>query len=174
MDIIRKLFDRLEIVCHGIGLAAIFIMMITITVDTMGRYFLNSPITGSFELVQNYLLVAAVFLSVSYTYKIDSHIKIELFTRFIPEKVRAVLFIITGALAIVLFSVITYENWLKTWEALIRNETLVGVVAWPTFLSYVWIPLGMGLLTLRILLMIIESISFLFKKDLKNMNMIGD
>ncbi len=164
MKIIIKFFDRLEFICHSIGLAAIFVMMMVITIDSLGRYFFNNPIAGSFELVQNYLMVAVVFLSISYTYKLDGHIKVEIVARLIPDRVRDVLFILTSTLAVVLFSIMTYQGWLKTWEAWINNETIVGVVAWPTFLSYVWIPLGGGLLTVRIIILAAEKLARVFPR----------
>ncbi len=156
MDAFKRAFDRVELIFYGVSLLAIFLMMIIITCDAVGRYFLRNPIDGAFELVQNYLMVAAVFLSVSYTYRINGHIRLELFNKYFSPRLKGFFFYLINIFPLVLFALICYQGSIKAWEAWKGREVIVGIVSWPTFFSYIWIPLGSGLLTLRIFLVLIE------------------
>ncbi|WP_366922088.1 TRAP transporter small permease [Metallumcola ferriviriculae] len=151
-------FDKIDKFLYRLGLWGIFVMMLLITLDAAGRYFLRDPIDGAFEFVQDYLMVAVVFLSMSYTYKTDSHIRLELFARKFPERLKRVFFYINNLLPLVFFFIIAREGWVKTWEAWVGNEFTIGVVSWPTYLSYIWIPVGVGILVLRIGFTVAEQV----------------
>lgn len=166
INAIHSVFEKLEKAVFWLGLTAIFLMMLSITSDTIARYVFRHAIDGAFEFTQNYLMVGAVFLSMSYTYKVNGHIRLELFNKLLPQRIKGILFYPNTVLPMMFFALIAYEGWLKTWEAWVGNESLVGVVSWPTYLSYVWIPLGAGIMVLRLLLELIEQIV----KDLSGNN----
>ena len=48
---------------------AAFLMMCLTSADALARYVLNSPILGAYEITEKYLMVATIFLGMSYAYR---------------------------------------------------------------------------------------------------------
>ncbi len=44
-------------------------MMCLTSADALSRYLLNSPIIGAYEITEKFLMVAAIFLGLSYAYR---------------------------------------------------------------------------------------------------------
>ena len=61
----------------------LFAMMVLTSADVIGRYVLNAPISGAFEIVQ-YLMAIAVFAALPVTTASDSHLSVSL----IPPTMR--------------------------------------------------------------------------------------
>ncbi len=158
MKAIKDVFEKLEKILFRISLVVIFIMMILITVDSIGRYFLDYSIPGSYEFIEKYLMVIVIYLSISYTLKVGGHIHLDIFSEFIPKKFEGVLFYLNNILSILYFGIICYQGWIRTWVAWAGKEFLVDVINWPTYLAYIWVPLGSGLVIIRLFLMISEKL----------------
>jgi TRAP-type C4-dicarboxylate transport system permease small subunit len=45
-----------------------FIMVCLTAADAMGRYFLNKPISGVYEITENYLMIFAIYFALAYAY----------------------------------------------------------------------------------------------------------
>ena len=66
---IEKLLWRCELALVYVGVLATVIMMLLTSTDAMSRYLLNRPIIGAYELTEKYLMVAAIFMGLSYGYR---------------------------------------------------------------------------------------------------------
>jgi len=152
MRSLMKYFDCLELFFYFISKLAVFLMMLTTTADAICRYLFNSPIVGAYEFVESYLMVVVVFLSLSYVMKVNGHIKVDMLVEHLPDRLVRVLniiFLLAGAL---LMLVIGYQGVLATEEAWVNNYTSSGLIAWPTWLSVIWVPIGSFLFVLRLIL----------------------
>jgi TRAP-type C4-dicarboxylate transport system permease small subunit len=69
VGILGKWLARCEIVLVAVAVAATFAMMCLTSADAMSRYLLNRPILGAYEITEKYLMVAAIFLGLSYAYR---------------------------------------------------------------------------------------------------------
>ena len=134
----------------SVAMLSIFVMMISISADAMSRYLFGSPITGQYEFTQFYLLVILVFMAFARTYTLGGHIRIRLLDRVLQkipfnlsERVNAVL----SALA---FGVLSYVSLMEAIEKFANQDKLFGAIQFPIYWSYVWIPLGSTLMTLRL------------------------
>lgn len=65
----RRWLDGCERVLTLVAVLATFAMMLLTTADAAGRYLLNRPILAAYEITTNYLMVAAVFLALPYSYR---------------------------------------------------------------------------------------------------------
>ena len=143
-----ELFEKLFM---AVAMISIFVMMLSISADALSRYLFGSPITGQYEFTQFYLLVILVFMALPRTYVIGGHIRLNLlegYRRKIPfnlaERCNAVL----GGIA---FGVIAYVSGLEAIDKFVNQDKLFGAVQFPIYWSYVWVPLGSGLMTLRLI-----------------------
>jgi TRAP-type C4-dicarboxylate transport system permease small subunit len=66
---IGQILRRCELVLVYAAVAATAAMMLLTSTDALCRYLLNSPILGAYEITEKYLVVAMVFLGLSYAYR---------------------------------------------------------------------------------------------------------
>ena len=66
---VENILGQCEKVLTYVAVLAIFIMMCLTSADAIGRYIFNSPITGAYEFTEKYLMLTAVYLGTSYTYR---------------------------------------------------------------------------------------------------------
>jgi len=73
---IGKWLARCELALLYLAILATGAMMVLTTADTASRYFLNRPILGAYEITEKYLMVAAIFLGLSYAYRGGAFIRV--------------------------------------------------------------------------------------------------
>jgi TRAP-type C4-dicarboxylate transport system permease small subunit len=139
----------------AIGLSA---MALSTAIDVLMRYVFNSPLFWVYPVVTNYLVVFLFFGAVSGTQRVRHHIGVELIVRRLPPRWREALSAAVTTITLIFFLAAAYCGFglfLEAWET---NQALPGVVAWLRWPSYVVIPIGFGLLSLRLLVQILQSI----------------
>jgi len=83
----RKLLDHIEEVVTLFALVSVFIMVCLTVVDTGGRYLLNQPIVGAYEVTAKYLMVFSVFFAFCYAYRQGANIRVTFIVSRLPGKV---------------------------------------------------------------------------------------
>ena len=68
-ETLGKWLHRCELALLYLGVLATFAMMCLTSADALSRYAFNRPILGAFEITEKYLMVAAVFMGLSYGYR---------------------------------------------------------------------------------------------------------
>jgi TRAP-type C4-dicarboxylate transport system permease small subunit len=63
-------------------------MVCLIAVDVTGRYLLNAPIRGSYEIIENYLMIFLVYFGLAYAYRQGAHIRLTTLTDRLPLKAK--------------------------------------------------------------------------------------
>ncbi|MEP3330338.1 TRAP transporter small permease [Sedimentitalea sp.] len=124
--------------------------MFVVSYDAVARYAMNAPIPWAYELISYYLLVAAIYFSVSYTFKSGDHINIDLFRRFMSNRLTAMLDVIWSLLAAAVFGLISFGAWEAIAHAINKNEFLPGYITWPAWPAFLPIAIGGGAVTLRL------------------------
>jgi TRAP-type C4-dicarboxylate transport system permease small subunit len=126
------------------------VMMLLTTVDAGSRYLLNRPILGAYEITEKYLMVAAIFLGLSYSYRGGVFIRVTFVVDRLPsaQKLLANYFAqIISVLYCVLFMVATAQ---QAWRG-IFDATTLSTLPIPVGPAYVLVPLGFLGLTLLML-----------------------
>ena len=93
------------------------------------------------------------------TYVIGGHIRLNLldgYRRKIPFNLSARC---NAALAGITFGAIAYISGLEAIDKFANQDKLFGAVQFPIYWSYVWVPLGSGLMTLRLIYEIFVPVS---------------
>lgn len=139
-----------NVAAFGAGLAMI-VTMLLVSVDVVMRYVFASPLTFQLHFVQYYLLVSMLMLALPWGYRNGGAIQIRLLLDRLPPRVTGPL-LRTGLLAAAVYLLLlAYEGFEGFYRALTRSEVVMGVIDWPVAWSWVWIPVGCGLLALRLL-----------------------
>jgi TRAP-type transport system small permease protein len=78
MESFGKWLQRCELALLYLGVLATFAMMCLTSADALSRYLFNSPILGALEITEKYLMVASIFLALSYGYRGGLFIRVTL------------------------------------------------------------------------------------------------
>jgi TRAP-type C4-dicarboxylate transport system permease small subunit len=87
----ERVLGRVEKWSTHVAVLSIFVMMLLTTADAIGRYLFSFPLPGAYEVTEKYLMVIAVYLGASYTYRGGSTIRITLLVDRLPRGVKMAL-----------------------------------------------------------------------------------
>lgn len=145
----KSLIDYVESACLVIAGIAVMAMMILTTIDVIMRYVFASPLPGMLELSEEYLMVAAIFLPLSYVYSHGGHIKVELLERFFSPGMKAVAEKVNIIISLILFLMITYASIPMVEDAIRISEESRSALHYPMAPAYAMVTIGCFLVCLR-------------------------
>ena len=87
-------------------------MMVLTFFDVVGRYLLNKPIRGAFEITELGLLVL-IFAGLPLVSHADEHVSMDFIDRMLPERAVGVLIRVVHALVAAVFFFLTWQVLIK-------------------------------------------------------------
>lgn len=142
-----------ENACAILAGVILLFMMVIVSLDAIFRYAFQAPIAWQYTLTEDYLMVAVVALSLSWGFRTGGFIRISGFAGAVPPMVRVVIYragLVLSFLYVLALAWTGGKTFLRVWTS---GEVKIGVIDWPVYLSWVWVPIGCGLLAIRVLLM---------------------
>ena len=150
LSAVDKVQRTIEKIACGIAAGIILVMVFPASLDVILRYLFHAPIPQVYDFSE-FMIVGAVYLAVAYVQAIKGHEKIEAATSWLPEKGKAALDIFGYLIGVVLFAVITWQSSRLAWEAWITHDHTMGIIHIPTWPAKSMVPIGSGLLCLRLI-----------------------
>lgn len=155
--VMRRL-DRAVTIAEDVALltacASLFLIMVVKAVDVTLRYSINFPLQWSYGLISHYLLVAAFFLAMPYTYRVGGHVNVDIVVRRLARPLQIALHLLTLLLSLLLFLIIAYEGVKLTGNSWSGAEIMPDFYNWPSWTSKVFVPVGITLVEARIAIQI--------------------
>lgn len=142
----------LELVAILIAGACLTLGMLLISADALMRYAFNAPLVFQLNMTQDYLLVALVMMALSWGFRTGGYIRITGLVATLPRVLRNLVFRAGIAVSAGYTATLGWQAFHQFWGAWTRGEVKFGVIDYPVWLSLIWVPLGLGLLTLRLIL----------------------
>jgi TRAP-type C4-dicarboxylate transport system permease small subunit len=135
--------------------------------DAIGRYIFNSPIMGAYELTEKYLMVAAIFLGMSYAFRGGIFIRVTFLVDRLPRLSKLIAEHVSHLVTIAYCLITVYATGEQALRALSDDTTLstVPVLIAP---AYCLVPLGFLALTAAMLVdlpRVREGNSLLFREE---------
>lgn len=135
-----------------VGLFAVALMMLHISIDVAGKFLLNEPIPATIALVSNYYMVVVAFMAMALAETRNGHITVEVLTELFPMRAQLHLYSWSYLISALVYSLLT----VRTWEEAVRAqntgtfimEQSTKLLTWP---SYYLLPIGCGLMTLVVI-----------------------
>lgn len=146
----------LETVAAVLAAVCLLGAMLLISVDVMMRYVLNAPLSFQYYFVQNYLLVGMVLLALPWGFRNGGTIRIEGFVQFLPDRQRDLVYRAGLVLSALYVAALAWRGGKHFWNAFLRGEVDIGVIDWPVYWSWAPVPIGCGLLALRLLITAVD------------------
>ncbi len=155
MKAIIRFFKWVESMAMAMAVASLFLMMAGISIDAAGRYFLGLPLEGAFEFTELYFMIIVVFMALPDSYSSGTQIQLDIANKYLD--------ILPGRLLeraglLIAASVLGLMSWYSIDTAIEKfadSETAFGSIQFRLDWSYVWVPIGTSLLTLRLLLRVL-------------------
>jgi TRAP-type C4-dicarboxylate transport system permease small subunit len=147
---LTRVLDLFDKAFMAVAMAALSVMALSISADALSRYLFNSPITGQYEFTRLYLLVILVFMALSRTYSLGGHVRLRLLERYLRRLPFGLAERLNAALAALVFGALAYVSAGEAVAKFAHGDKLFGAVQFPLYWSYVWVPLGCGLMAARL------------------------
>jgi TRAP-type C4-dicarboxylate transport system permease small subunit len=153
----RRGLEAVETGLNLLSAAMLFFLMFYVTAEVAMRYLFNAPLPGHLEATQ-LLIAPAVFLALSWVQARRGHVGMDLLHERLRPRGRAVVDCITLSLALATFLTIVWFSWASTWSAW-EIDDVTPTANLRTWWSKAAVPLGAGLLCVRLLMQLVESVA---------------
>lgn len=140
-----------------ISAVAIGFMMVITVADVVARRLFHGHVQGSYEYVA-LLFVYLIFFGLAYAQRQDAHITIGILYDRLPRKARLSTEGVLLVISFILFSALTWYTAKSAWVNFLLGDTLLGSIQVATWPSRVGVPLGCGMLALRLLVQIVRLV----------------
>lgn len=132
---------------------SLVVIALVVTTEAVTRYLFADSYAGAETYVQNYLAPAAAFLALGGAARLHRHIGVTLVIDRLPRPARLLILCFGAALVAVIFGLVAYEGAIRVFGSIASHEVSDTDVALPPWIGYVVVPLGSGVLALRMLLL---------------------
>ena len=142
-----------------ISIVTLFLMMLLITTDVIGRYLFSMPVKGAME-IDEMMMTIIVFLSLAYCTVMKRHIIVEVVLYRLPVSVQIILSSVSSLAGAVIIAIIARQTFLNGWDELFSpTGTITMMLRIPAapFLFVAFI--GFVLMFLELLIEAIHSIA---------------
>jgi tripartite ATP-independent transporter DctM subunit len=156
-QLIEKVILPVTRVSGGVGAATLAAMMFLTATDVTLRLLFARPIPGSNELTE-FMMVLAIFPALAYTGVLKGHIKIELISSRLPQKVQLILGSVTSLIGFCILVLIAWSS-AKQGITMLHTDTVTGALKISLFPFYFVAVLGSGLYSVVILEEFLRSLS---------------
>ena len=150
-----RLVGFLEVVLNTIGGAVLVVFAFLVLFDVIARYLFNYSIPGIYELMQLGLVII-VYFGIAYAQQKGDHVRIELFSNENFPRMERVVRIVGDLAGIAICTIIAWRSGQNAYDAWLTGDAMSGLIAWRTWPAMAAVPLGFGLLALRIAIDLIE------------------
>ena len=153
MKVIKLLDARLEEI---IVVGTLVLMSAIIGVQVFMRYVMQNSLSWSEEL-SRYLFVLFVNIGISFCVKTKKHIRVEVFTMWLPQRTQAVIRITADIIFLAFALVIIYYGFITASKIFTLNQTspALGI---PMGFIYVTLPLSYIMVMIRLVQNIAEAV----------------
>jgi TRAP-type C4-dicarboxylate transport system permease small subunit len=149
---LRRAFDAVDNVMMFFGATMLFALMFVIVSDVALRYLFNSPIFWAYEVVSSYLMPGLFFFAVSHTLKAHAHVSVDIVHSHIGRRMRYVFETIATLVSMPVFAICTWISARNTMLDFTTGAESTSGLAVPTWTISIMLPIGFGLITLRLIL----------------------
>ncbi|MEK0417674.1 MAG: hypothetical protein RI949_1680 [Pseudomonadota bacterium] len=149
MERFDKILRWMERLCSAVAALMLLTIMLVATLDVALRYFFNSPLGWSYDLISLYLMAGMFFFAMSDTLRAHGHIAVDLLHSHMTHRQRHAVEVPGYFLVLLTFLAVTWLAAGKTIDAYRGGDVIAGRFDWPTWISMSFVAVGFFVLSLR-------------------------
>jgi TRAP-type C4-dicarboxylate transport system permease small subunit len=150
LERLDRALTAVERFASALAAVALFLIMAIVASDVALRYLFNRPWGWSYDFISLYVMVGLFFLALSRTFAVNGHVSVDLLHHYLTPSTRRWCELVICLLSAGLFTLIAQAGAARAWQSYIENDILVGALAWPSWPSAALMPLGAGMIALRL------------------------
>jgi TRAP-type C4-dicarboxylate transport system permease small subunit len=136
-----------------VSAVVIWLLMLVVVADVIGRYFFNSPITGASEIA-SFMMIVVVFPALAWAAITGKHVKVDLLMARFRPRIQAICDSITLLATLAVFAVIVWRSILES----MVTHNVTSLIRLPHAPFYWIMTLGLAVFCLSIMTLIIKRI----------------
>ncbi len=156
-------FRKFAMTLGAISAISVLIMIFSTSIDTIMRFFFNSPIPGMFEL-NEVLLVICVYMGITWTQMDRGHIRVEVFVWKLPKQARHYINIVAWSVTLIFVTILCIQTYFGFLDSFRIREFRWGSVQMPIWWAKGLIPIGCLLMMIQLVIDIIIEFQSVYKK----------
>ncbi|NLT96133.1 MAG: TRAP transporter small permease [Clostridia bacterium] len=118
---LEKVVRPISNTLNSIGNVVLMLMMLLIVADVLLRNLINSPITGSFELIE-FMMGVAIFFFFANGQIEKGNVSVDMFVNKLPAKIKAIVETFVYLVSVILFTLITVQMAKESYAIFLRND----------------------------------------------------
>ncbi|WP_309747543.1 TRAP transporter small permease [Roseobacter sp. N2S] len=146
-----KILSKTEDILHLGGCLGLVAVAVLINADILLRLIFNRPVQIQFEVTELYLMPMLATLSLSRVFRDGGHLALEFMPEDLPGRFGRLISSLRLLLPAAFFAAVTWMSGKFALEAFLHGDVEYGAMDWPLGWAYGVIPLGCGVLVLRLL-----------------------
>ena len=161
MKIIRYLETIFDFIVDALAFFAgvlLILIMLSVSVDVVMRYFLNRPQFWVGELCE-YALLFITFTGTAWVLKRDGHVKIDILYTILNPKTKNILGVVVSIIGILVCVVLTYFGVYVAWDHYVRGVYNPTLMSFPKGPLLAIIPVGTFLLMVQFFRRAVRSLT---------------
>ncbi len=151
--VLKFLDDHFE---EYVLIASFFVTVTVIFVQVVARYIFHNSLSWSEELAR-YIFVWQIWLGAAYAAKIDKHINITVAREKLPQKLQVIIEVFVYLLWIA-FTIFMVFKGRELLAYILKTKQKAPALRIPMAIPYASVPVGCGLMGIRLIEKIIRSI----------------
>lgn len=160
MPFSSRILGHFEDLLHMLACGCLMLLTGLITLDVISRTLFNIALHIQFELTELYLMPALAVLSLARVYRDNAHLSLEVINPERYGRAWPYLHVLILAISSAFFVLLAWRSGIYAYKALSVNSIYFGVYDWPLGIAYASIPIGSGMLCLRLIHDLIIAASF--------------
>ena len=117
-----------------IALLFLFLMMLLVAFDVLGRYLFNSPFTGTFDSIEM-MMAVVVFCSLAYCTSSEGHVRVDVVLGRLSTRTKAILTVITFIPSVFIVALISWRLGDRAWSIVMNlpgpATPTIDIPHWP-------------------------------------------
>jgi TRAP-type C4-dicarboxylate transport system permease small subunit len=159
LSVIHRRLDAVmrpvEVAAAAVGGIMIISAMLLTAADVICRYIFDWPLDFAYYFTENYLMVGMMTMPMAWGFRAGGYIRVVGLARMLPSVLRDPLLRLGLAAGAVYIAALGWLAWGKFVDAYINDSVEMGLIDWPVCWSWIWIPIGCLVFSLRLLVMAI-------------------
>lgn len=151
MNVFGRVLETIEDTLHIGGCLSLVLVAVLINADIILRIVLQVPVQFQFEVTELYLMPALATLSLSRVFRDGGHLALDFVKDDLPGPLGLVITKLRLLIPAAFFATVTFMSGKFALNAFANGAVEYGVIDWPLGWAYVVVPLGTGVLVLRLI-----------------------
>ena len=163
----KELVGRSGTVFANITSLGIIIMILIGTIDVIGSDIFNEPLPTTYEATEA-LMVVVTFGGLAFVQRKKMNINVDLLLRHFPPRLQIVSELASNLIGLLFFGAFTWYGVSFFWESFEIKEYAEALIPFPIYPSKFAMLIGVGLVTLQLLVDTFQTVKRLMRGDVKS------